>query len=77
MFFLFLIFNWKCRPRAFYRFFLFSILSHILLALGVYVLAPIEQYLRDPFIRLLLAPTILSTMYVILVQGKEADSLSA
>ena len=77
MFFLFSIFNWKCRPRAFYRFFLFSILSHILLALGVYVLAPIEQYLRDPFIRLLLAPTILSMMYVILVQGEGTDSRSA
>jgi hypothetical protein len=77
MFFLFLIFSWKRWSRAFYRFFLFSILFHLFLALGFSVLDPSEQYLRDAFTRLLLAPTILSMMYVILVQGEGADSLSA
>ena len=68
MFLVFLICNWNVSRLSPYCYVLFSMFLHVLLAFGFYLLDPSEQYLRDAFRRLLLAPTVLGIIYAVLIQ---------
>jgi len=67
MFLFFLLINLKKSLRPPYFFLIFTIALHLGLILSLALLEPSDLYLMDAMVRLLIAPTILSIIYTMLL----------
>ncbi len=70
MFLFFLLINLKKSLRPPYFFLIFTIALHLGLILSLALLEPSDLYLMDAMVRLLIAPTILSIIYTMLLAGR-------